>query len=237
MIEEVLRVKCQVSSRAGRPGSLPRLLASNLTLQTPAPPPTGLLVQTNPFRPRRTGIIPVGEVGFAWGSESWARRPCHYMPIRRSAFPGEPIVPNKPNFAGRASPGRWKYAKRTQFRPARPSTAPPYTWLNCAKQSQFRPRRQGRQRLGRQGVMVNRTFDRPRQNKANSGEPGGDPGVDYAKQSQFRRGGQSCQTNPIGRRKWCETKPISRDRAEAMDIKSATPGRPGGRSGAAVFFV
>ena len=39
-----------------------------------------------------------------------------------------------------------------------------------AKQSQFPPRRQERQRLGEKGVMVNSTFDRPRQNKANSGE-------------------------------------------------------------------
>ena len=46
--------------------------------------------------------------------------------------------------------------------------APPYRWLNCAKQSQFRRRRQEGQRLGRKGVMVNMTSDGPRQNKANS---------------------------------------------------------------------
>ena len=46
--------------------------------------------------------------------------------------------------------------------------APPYRWLNCAKQSQFRRRRQEGQRLGQKGVMVNMTSDGPRQNKANS---------------------------------------------------------------------
>jgi hypothetical protein len=37
---------------------------------------------------------------FARGSESWARRPCYYMPIRRSAFPGGQIVQNEPNLGG-----------------------------------------------------------------------------------------------------------------------------------------
>jgi hypothetical protein len=35
------------------------------------------------------------------------------------------------------------------------------------KQSQFPPDQKRGQRLGGRGVMVNRTFDRPRQNKAN----------------------------------------------------------------------
>jgi hypothetical protein len=42
--------------------------------------------------------------------------------------------------------------------------------VNCAKQSQFRQREKKRQGLGRKGVMVNSTSDRPRQNKANLGE-------------------------------------------------------------------
>jgi hypothetical protein len=37
----------------------------------------------------------------------------------------------------------------------------------CAKQTQFRAEQKEGQRLGGKGVMVNSTFDRPRQNKAN----------------------------------------------------------------------
>jgi hypothetical protein len=45
--------------------------------------------------------------------------------------------------------------------------------------------------------MVNRTSDRPRQNKANFGKPGWDPGS------------RLCKTKPIWRRgRLCETKPI-----------------------------
>ena len=44
----------------------------------------------------------------------------------------------------------------------------------CAKQTQFPAEQKEGQRLGRKGVMVNSTFDRPRQNKANlRAEPGG----------------------------------------------------------------
>ncbi len=52
--------------------------------------------------------------------------------------------------------------------------------VDYAKESQFRPRRQDGQRLCEKGVMVNSTFNRPRQNKANS------RGVaQRAKQTQF----------------------------------------------------
>ena len=54
MIEEVLSVKCQVLSRAGWAGSLPRPIASNLTLQTSGGTPAaeGLSYQTKPIPSR-----------------------------------------------------------------------------------------------------------------------------------------------------------------------------------------
>jgi hypothetical protein len=53
------------------------------------------------------------------------------------------------------------------------------------KQTQFPGAGKKRQVLGGKGLMVNSTFDGPRQNKANLGKPGWDPG------SRF------CETNPI----------------------------------------
>jgi hypothetical protein len=50
---------------------------------------------------------------------------------------------------------------------------------------------------------VNSTFDRPRQNKANLGKPGWDPGSRLCRTKPIcaaGAGGQSCQTNPISRR-------------------------------------
>ncbi len=58
---------------------------------------------------------------------------------------------------------------------------------NCAKQTQLPLRRQEGQRFGGKEVMVNSTFDRPRQNKPNLGKPGWDPG------------GRLCKTKPIPR--------------------------------------
>jgi hypothetical protein len=53
MVEDILSVKCQVLSRAGRAGSLPRPLTSNLTLQPsgPAPAAEGHSYQTKPTSP------------------------------------------------------------------------------------------------------------------------------------------------------------------------------------------
>jgi hypothetical protein len=60
---------------------------------------------------------------FARGSESWARRPCYCMPIRRSAFPGGQIVRNKPNPGGEI----FHY-----------SIIPPFQFdADCAKRTQF----------------------------------------------------------------------------------------------------
>jgi hypothetical protein len=67
-----------------------------------------------------------------------------------------------------------------------------------AKQSQFPPRRQEGQRLGGKGVMVNSTFDRLRQNKANL--PQRPPrGAGRRIHQPSRRCGVLCQTNPIPR--------------------------------------
>jgi hypothetical protein len=85
--------------------------------------------------------------------------------------------------------------------PAGPGgTGPPGrgTQGNRAKQTQFRRRAKQRQVLGRKGVMVNSTSDRPRQNKANSrgwDAPGGTTSgavaqAYRAKQTQFAADGQ-----------------------------------------------
>jgi hypothetical protein len=60
--------------------------------------------------------------------------------------------------------------------PIRPAASADHLY----KQSQFPPRCQDRQGLGRKGVMVNSTSDRPRQNKANSRAA-----ANRAKQTQF----------------------------------------------------
>jgi len=148
MIEEVLSVKCQVLSRASPPGSLPRPLTSSLTLPTcgGTPAAEGLSYQTNPNLRGRDGARRTNKPNLAtWhghlarGSQSWAGRPCHYVPIRRSAFPEglscetNPIChlarwdPQNPSRQTKPiSPGRCRagtpnlrgadYAKQTQFR-------------------------------------------------------------------------------------------------------------------------
>jgi hypothetical protein len=63
---------------------------------------------------------------------------------------------------------------------------------NYAKQSQLPPWRQEGQRLARKRVMVNGTSDRPRQNKANFGKPGWDPGSRLCKTKPIWRRGRSC---------------------------------------------
>ncbi len=86
------------------------------------------------------------------------------------AGPGDPPSP-MPRRLGKTNPIARSGAPRRC--PATPGGTRPggrETRVKCAKQSQFRPRRQERQRLGGKGLMVNRTFDRPRQNKPNSGE-------------------------------------------------------------------
>ncbi len=96
--------------------------------------------------------------------------------------------------------------------------APPGLAVNCAKQTQFRQRGDKRQMLCEEGVMVNSTFDRRPQNKANSG------GVaNRAKQTQFARRGRAAPLapqadyaertqSPGSRAPWnvrlCKTKPI-----------------------------
>jgi hypothetical protein len=129
-----------------------------------------------------------------------------------------------------------------------------------AKQTQFPPQRLEGQRLGGKGVMVNSTFDRPRQNKANSGgsdAPGGTTGgvaawAQCAKQTQSAPGGpagrgtnkanwagrqrrrhrraRSCETKPIGGSEPCQTKPILRLRIVQNEANLRSPGRPDGLS-------
>jgi hypothetical protein len=72
---------------------------------------------------------------------------------------GWPIVSNKPNL--RRPGGRDTPSFHYSTIPAFQSDA------HCAKQTQFPAEQKEGQRLGGKGVMVNSTFDRPRQNKAN----------------------------------------------------------------------
>jgi hypothetical protein len=118
------------------------------------------------------------------------------------------IVRNKPNLARAPRNGR-----------GRPGS-------DCAKQSQFPPEQRKGQVLCRKGVMVNRTCNRLRQNKANlparprtgigRGVTSGSVAQAYcAKQTQFAAGGQgrpsprpgALTMPPAGQT--CETKPIS----------------------------
>jgi hypothetical protein len=114
------------------------------------------------------------------------------------------VMQNEPN------PLESNVQNEPNFRPAEPSGTP-----NCAKQTQFPPRRQEGQRLGGKGVMVNSTCDRPRQNKANLGKPGwgsaesimqnkaNSGGVaNRAKQTQF------LASRALGNTQLCKTKPI-----------------------------
>ncbi len=135
---------------------------------------------------------------------------------------------------------------------------PPYTRLNCAKQTQFPLRGQEGQRLGRKGVMVNSTSDRPRQNKANSGgwdASGGTTGravawARCAKQTQFLDCGfperhratgvrlrRSCRFADSGRpgacrlgpaRAPCTNKPNCPERTVQNEANFRPSGRPNG---------
>jgi len=90
----------------------------------------------------------------------------------------EPIAPNKPN-SSRGGLREPHYSSIPSFHHSNPMAILPNKanlpgqGLGDAgrgqlyKQSQFPPRRQDRQGLGREGVMVNSTFDGPRRNKAN----------------------------------------------------------------------
>jgi len=80
---------------------------------------------------------------------------------------------------GKVGRGRPTYEEPTMRNKANPASRPT-AWGQLYKQSQFPPRRQDGQRLVQKGVMVNSTFDRLRQNKANSGGA-----ADRAKQTQF----------------------------------------------------
>jgi hypothetical protein len=110
MIEEVLRVKCQVLSRASRAGSHPRPLTSNFTLQTfgGTPAAEGLSCQTKPIHPAVPGsVVQTNPISAA-------------MPIRGSVFPGGQIVRNKAKLAragvsGRRGIEQTNRAKQTQF--------------------------------------------------------------------------------------------------------------------------
>jgi hypothetical protein len=98
-------------------------------------------------------------------------------------------------------------AKRTQFQaasgtPPAPLGPPasPLGQRQLYKQSQFPAEQKEGQSLGWKGVMVNSTFDGPRQNKAKLGQDG------TSNKPNFRRGrwgqglgheGLLCETNPI----------------------------------------
>jgi hypothetical protein len=142
---EVPSVKCQVG-QAGRqvPGVF-LLQTSRFTLQT----------RPKAVRAKQTQFpaTPGGR-----GSGGWGRGPI----VRNKA--NSTIADFGLRIGDRAQPCGWppdhgQLYKQTQLAGA-----------NRAKQSQFSPRRQDRQRFGGKGLMVNRTVYRPRQNKANAGE-------------------------------------------------------------------
>jgi hypothetical protein len=149
-------------------------------------------VQTNPICPRRMGrrgrgwnllrqTNPIPVVA-AFGSPHYSSIPSfhHSNPMA--------ILLNKANSASRPGVSRAECDKQSRTSaswgiwgsggssrailpnkansPIRPAASAGHLY----KQSQFPPRCQDRQGLGRKGVMVNSTSDRPRQNKANLGE-------------------------------------------------------------------
>ncbi len=102
---------------------------------------------------------------------------------KRTQFPasGIPTIPAFPSLAF--------CARRSQSgatRDTRPSSTLPFqSHASRAKQSQFPPRRRDGQSFCGKGVMVNSTFDGPRQNKANLAITRRHPEANRAKQSQF----------------------------------------------------
>jgi hypothetical protein len=110
-------------------------------------------------------------------------------PIARSGAPRRcPILPGGTRPQRRGTAG--KCAKQTQLQAASGTPPSPLGQRQLYKQSQFPAEQKEGQRLGGKGVMVNSTFDRPRQNKAKLGQDGTSGGT-------VLQGGQSCETKPI----------------------------------------
>jgi hypothetical protein len=160
----------------------------------------GQMRQTNPICATGAGRAWYKQSQLGWSQLCETNPIPAIMPIRRSAFPGGQScdIASMPRFGKQSqfgtarartlNPRRGGYAKQTQTwallgylgqggasRTILPNKANSGMVVGRAqrllyKQSQFPPRRQDGQRLGGQGVMVNRTVYRPRQNKANSGE-------------------------------------------------------------------
>ncbi len=119
--------------------------------------------------------------------------------VARGARDGRRTCQTKPNLGGLGHLGDGASGRPIVQNKPNSSIA------DCAKQTQFRQREKRRQVLCGKEVMVNRTFDRPWQNKANwplgrcrAGTPN-PRGVE----------GQSCETNPIRRNELRQTNPIS----------------------------
>jgi hypothetical protein len=109
--------------------------------------------------------------------------------------------------------GRGILYKQTQF-----------AGTNCAKQTQFPEAGKRRQVLGGQGVMVNRTSDRPRQNKANS------PIADWGQTCRLRPAQAIVQNKPNSqphgtRGRSRQTKPIARSGAPRRCRGADRPGQ------------
>jgi hypothetical protein len=133
----------------------------------------GPVVQTNP--------IPLGRDG-----ARRTNRPNLPPPDKQAGPSPDPIVRNKPNFAGRPSPWSSKYAKRTQFRPLRPSTAPITAILHHSTIPTPRRLCQTKPNLGTLGYLGSRTRDagQMRQTKPIP-DSGWDRSTKRAKQTQF----------------------------------------------------
>jgi hypothetical protein len=158
-----------------------------------------------------------------WAKQSQSRCGRAALPRPSGLAPGpEAAVQNKPN-SRRRREGRGPRGGGREV---------------LYKQSQLPPWRQEGQRLARKGVMVNRTSDRPRQNKANFGKPGWDPGSRLCKTKPIRRRGRSCDIASMPRfGKQSQfpprrgTRPAGGGRGAIAQNKanSREPARPGGR--------
>jgi len=199
MIEEVLSLKCQVSSRASQAGSLCGSPASNFTLHT-SNSAEGRSRQTKPiggsFKCRVSGVEKGKTVVWASNFTLYTSNSADGRLYKQTQLGGTPAAPCRPGPARTGCPNKPNSARSRRDSPYKQTQFSPAGWAGGvvagayrAKQTQFRGTGRSEGRLYKQSQLA---------------------GASHAKQTQFlpscrsgdRRSqeGQSCQTKPIGGR-------------------------------------
>jgi len=218
MIEEVLSFRCQVLSRAGRAGSLPRPLTSNFTLYTSNSADGRLYKQTQfpglavfgwpappgaPARAYKQTQFPRLRISDSRFKTDLRDAPCG-LPGPRAGCTNKPnwserSVRNKPNLHPQRRIGGASGTPNAICRVWEPD--PPYRACNCTKQTQF-PGGAGRDEAS--GTVPGRLV----QTKPIPGVVGRERPTHALALRAGSTKSQSCQTKPIRRNELRQTNPI-----------------------------